>query len=62
MIRGKRYHHGSVLPVRTPPRHGDLLLSMQFKVLNLTRTMTPDHPGNGVPDRDDAPCFSGRGG
>src|SRR5208337_3503067 len=40
MIRGTRHHHGSVLLVRVPPRHGGPLLSVQFTAITLTRMRT----------------------
>jgi hypothetical protein len=41
MIRGTRHHHGAVLLVGVPPRHGGPLLSMQFTAITLTRVTTP---------------------
>jgi len=41
MIRGTRYHHGSILSVRVPPRLGGPLSPMQFTAITLTRMTTP---------------------
>lgn len=62
MIRGTRHHHGSVLLVRVPPRHGGPLLSVQFTAITLTRMTTPTilkRPSSTVMLRS---CRSGRDG